>query len=76
MTAYYHIAEKAYNILEKQGNLKSMFPGIITTSKNGHGRQSNENGHYSTGSTPSPSAPAEKTTSEGSSAMDLTAGMM
>ena len=37
MTAYYHVAKKAYNILEKQGNLKSMFPGIITTSKNGHG---------------------------------------
>ena len=38
MTAYYHVAEKAYNILEKQGNLKSMYAGIITTSKNGHGQ--------------------------------------
>ena len=72
MTSYYHVAEKAYNILEKQGNLKSMFPGITTTNKNDHGQRNNGNSHYnSMGYALSPLTHAEKTTSEGSDAMDL-----
>ena len=72
MTSYYHVAEKAYNILEKQGNLKSMFPGITTTSKNDPGRQNNGSSHYnSMGYALSPPTHAEKTTSEGGDAMDL-----
>ena len=78
MTAYYHVAEKAYDILEKQGNLKTMFPGIhISTSKNGQGRRENGNGqYYSTRPSPRPSTSTERTTSEGGEAMDLSAGTM